>query len=57
VSKSIDAGIYPIKDAVNHCIGMSLSDCFEIEIIDIYKHNEIVNLEIEKLKSKLINTK
>lgn len=48
------AGVYPLKDAVKECIGMSLAEYMRPILIDVTEHNEMMNKHIEELKSRII---
>lgn len=50
------AGIYTLDQAVRECLGCSLSDYMMPILIDAIEHNQLLNKQIDALKSRLINT-
>ena len=49
------AGVYPIKQAVNECLGVSLGDYMRPILIDVNEHNIMLNKQIAALRSRLID--
>jgi len=49
-----EAGVYTIDQAVRECLGMSLSDYMRPVLIDVTKHNKMINDKIESLKTRLL---
>jgi hypothetical protein len=49
------AGVYTIQEAVRACLGMSLSDYMRPILIDVDEHNQMINKQIDGLKTRLIN--
>ncbi|HYD92349.1 MAG TPA: hypothetical protein VEA37_12780 [Flavobacterium sp.] len=45
------AGVYPKEEAVKHCRGC---DELSLEVIDVLKHNALLNSEINDLKSRIL---
>jgi len=48
------AGVYTIKDAVNECLGVDITDYMRPIIIDIETHNKSINDKINALQSRLL---
>lgn len=53
LSRSIDAGVYTLKEAVNTCKHCSLSDNMQAVIIDKKEYNQMLLNKINELKGKI----
>lgn len=51
-----NAGVYTIQEAVRECLGVDLRDYMRPEIIDVARHNKLIDDKINALQSRKIQS-